>query len=104
MMIARWRFEARFGHKQEALDLSKEWDEQIGAQTNLDISARRIVTGSVGAKEALVEVEYPIADLGALQTFFDKIATIQMHKDWGRKMGEVIVSGSTWWEVYRVVD
>lgn len=104
MMIARWHFEARFGRKQDAIDLSKQWDEQIGAQTDLDVRKRRMVTGSVGAREALVEVEYSIAGLGDLQTFFDKIATIRMHKDWGRKMGEVIVSGSTYWEVFRVID
>jgi hypothetical protein len=104
MMIARWHFQARFGHKQEAIALSKQWDEQIGAQTNLDVSGRRIVTGSVGASESLVEVEYQIADLGELQTFFDKIATIKMHADWGKQMSEVIVSGSTYWEVLRVVE
>jgi len=104
MMIARWQFQARFGRKQDAIDLSKEWDEQIGAQTDLDVKSRRITTGSVGAKEALVEVEYAINGLGDLQEFFDKIATIQMHKDWGRKMGEVIVSGSTFWQVLRVVE
>ena len=54
--------------------------------------------------ESLVEVEYQIADLGELQTFFDKIATIKMHADWGKQMSEVIVSGSTYWEVLRVVE
>ncbi len=104
MMIARWQFDAKFGHKAEAIKLSREWEEQIGRQTGLDIDVARMTTGSVGARESRVEVEYGIAGLGELQEFFDKIATIKMHADWGKRMGEVIVSGSTRWEVFRVVD
>lgn len=104
MMIARWQFDAKFGRKAEAIKLSKEWEEQIGRQTGLDIDVARMTTGSVGARESRVEIEYPISGLGELQEFFDKIATIKMHADWGKRMGEVIVSGSTRWEVFRVVD
>ena len=103
MMIARWQFTAKFGRKQEAIDLMKEWSAQIGAQTDIDMSKERIITGSVGAGEGLVETELEIDSLADLDGFFDKIATIQMHADWGPKMGEVIVSGSTRWEVFRVV-
>ena len=103
MMIARWQFTAKFGRKQKAIDLIKEWNEQIGAQTDIDVSKERIITGSVGASEGLVETEMEIESLTDLDGFFDKIATIQMHAEWGPKMGEVIVSGSTRWEVFRVV-
>ena len=103
MMIARWQFTAKFGRKQEAIDLMKEWSAQIGAQTDIDMSKERLLTGSVGAGEGLVESELEIDNLAELDAFFDKIATIQMHADWGTKMGEVIVSGSTRWEVFRVV-
>lgn len=102
MMIARWQFTAKFGHKQEAVDLIKEWNKQIGAQTNIDISKTRTITGSVGASEGLVENEMEIENLKSLDDFFTKIASIQMHSEWGRKMGEVIVSGSTRWEIFRV--
>jgi len=104
MMIARWHFDAKFGQKGEAIRLSKEWDQQIGAQTDIDITNNRTVTGSVGAKESAVEVEFQIEGLDDLQRFYDKIATIRMHEEWGKRMGEVIVSGSTNWEVFRVVD
>ena len=104
MMIARWHFEAKFGHKQEAIALSRQWDEEIGKQTDLDIEGARMVTGSLGAKEAAVQVDFQINNLGELQEFFDNIATIKMHEEWGKRMGEVIVSGSTFWEVFRVVD
>jgi hypothetical protein len=103
MMIARWQFTAKFGRKQEAIDLIEEWNQQIGAQTNIDVSKARIVTGSVGVSEGLVENEMEINGLKDLDDFFSKIASIKMHGEWGRKMGEVIVSGSTRWEVFRVV-
>ena len=103
MMIARWHCEAQFGYKGDVIALLKEWQEQIGSQTGMDFS-QRFVTGSVGAKEAAIEAEFEIGGLGELQQFFDKIATIKMHEDWGKRMNEVIVSGSTYWEVYRVVE
>ncbi len=103
MIIARWQFTAKFGRKQEAISLIKEWNEQIGAQTNIDVTKARLVTGSVGVSEGLVELEMEIEDLKNLDDFFSKIATIQMHSEWGSKMGEVIVSGSTRWEVFRIV-
>ncbi len=79
MMIARWQFTAKFGCKNEAIGLIKEWNEQIGVQTNIDVSKARIVTGSVGADEGLVELEMGIEDLKDLDDFFSKIASIQMH-------------------------
>ncbi len=103
MMIARWQFEAKFGHKQEAIALSKQWDEEIGRQTSFDVDKARMLTGSVGAKEGVVQIEFPIEGLGELQDFFDAIAKIKMHEEWGKRMGEVVVSGSTFWEVFRVV-
>jgi len=104
MMIARWTCEAKFGMKAEALALFKEWAEQIGSQTDIDMSTSRVITGSVGVKEAVIQNELEIENLAALDAFFEKIASIQMHADWGKKMGDVIVSGSTYWEVFRVVE
>lgn len=103
-MIARWKCDAVFGRKNEALALLRDWISQIGSQTDLDMSTSRITTGSVGARESRIEVEFVIAGLAVLDDFFTKIGQIKLHKDWGRSMAEVIVSGSTAWEVFRVVD
>ena len=103
MMIARWSCEAKFGMKGEALALLKEWQEQIGAQVGMEAKRLRTITGSVGAKEALIEDEFEINDLTQLDEFFSKIAQVKMHADWGKKMSEVIVSGSTKWDVFRVI-
>ena len=104
MMIARWTCEAKFGQKNEALALLNEWNEQIGAQTDIDMARSRTLSGSVGAKESVIENEMEISNLTELDAFFDKIASIEMHADWGKKFGEVIVSGSTYWEVLRIVE
>jgi len=56
MMLARWQFQARFGHKNEAIALLKEWNEQIGAQTDIDVSKSRILTGSVASGSTRWEV------------------------------------------------
>ena len=104
MMVARWTCEAKFGHKNEALALLDEWNEQIGAQTDVDMTKTRTLTGSVGAKEAIIQNEVEISNLAELDAFFEKIASIEMHAEWGKNFGEVIVSGSTYWEVFRLVD
>ncbi|MEO0344080.1 MAG: hypothetical protein AAF198_11650 [Pseudomonadota bacterium] len=103
MMIARWSCEAKFGMKGEALALLKEWQEQIGAQVGMEAKRLRTISGSVGAKEALIEDEFEIDDLTQLDEFFSKIAQVKMHANWGKKMSEVIVSGSTKWDVFRVI-
>lgn len=104
MMIARWSCEAKFGMKAEALALLKEWQDQIGVQVGMEATRLRTITGSVGAREALIQDEFEIRDLTELDTFFSKLAQVKMHADWGKKMGEVIVSGSTYWDVFRVVE
>ena len=104
MMIARWSVEARFGRKSEALGLLQEWFEQIGSQTEVDLSTMRTLNGSVGAGEGTIEAEFEIRGLGDLQDFFNKIATIKMHAEWGPKMGDVIVSGTANWTVYRLIN
>ncbi len=104
MMIARWTCEAKFGMKSEALKLLKEWQEQIGAQVGIEAAHIRTITGSVGAKEAVIQDEFEINNLAELDEVFTKLAGVKMHAEWGKKMNEVIVSGSTYWEVFRVVE
>lgn len=103
MVIARWQFTAKFGYKDKAIALMKEWNEQIRSQTDADPSKSRLTTGSVRVSEGVVESKMEIEGLAELQALFDKIATVEMHKEWGRSLGEVIVDGSTRWDVYRVV-
>ncbi len=103
MMIARWKFNARFGHKQEVLSLLKRWNSEIGSQIGWTDDKVRITTGSIGALESTIESEVSISDLGELNSSFEKLESIGAHDSWSKEMEPHIVSGTSQWEIYRVV-
>lgn len=103
MMIARWHIDARFGHKQVVLDAVKSWHQEIGSQIGWTGDKVRISTGSVGALESTVEVEVQIQDLTELDQAWKKLATLEAHQQWSKKLEPNIVSATPRWEIYRVV-
>lgn len=103
MMIARWHIDARFGHKQHVIDSLKEWRETIGSQLGWTPDRTRILTGSVGALESTIVAEVQVENLTDLDNAFAKLATLESHKEWGKKLEPYIVSGTPRWEVYRAV-
>ena len=103
MMIARWHFEARFGHKQTAIDLLKRWGQEIGSQIGWTDDKVRIVTGSIGALESTIEMEITIADLTELNNSFEKLGAIEAHKAWSKEIEPYVVSGTPHWQIFRVV-
>lgn len=103
MIVARWHIQARFGHKQKAIDSLKSWYEEVGSQIGWTKENSRILTGSVGAKESEICSEVELADLAALHTSWEKLATIESHKDWSKDLEPYIVSGTAYWEVYKIV-
>ncbi len=103
MMIARWQIDARFGHKQDAIGLLKQWHEDIGTEIGWTADKIRILTGSVGALESTIQTEVQIDDLAELNDAWAKMATIDRHADWSKKLEPYIVSGTMRWEIFRVV-
>jgi len=103
MFVARWHVEARFGHKQNVVDLMRRWMEEIGSQVGTDKMNVQLLTGSIGAKEAVVEVNHSVESLAELEQFFDSISKIEAHKQWGKDLEPYVVSGSTYWNIYRVL-
>ncbi len=103
MMIARWRIEARFGHKQTVIDSLKRWNEEVGAQIGWTPEKLRILTGSVGALESTIESEVQIEDLAELSTSWEKLGAIEAHKEWSKEIEPYVVSGTSHWQVFRVV-
>ncbi len=103
MMIARWQIEARFGHKQTVIDSLKKWCDDIGTQIGWTSDRTRIATASIGAREATIELEVQLEDLAALNSSWAKLGTIDSHAAWSKEIEPNIVSGSTKWEVYRIV-
>ncbi|HWP92859.1 MAG TPA: hypothetical protein VNN20_11765 [Thermodesulfobacteriota bacterium] len=103
MIVARWNIEARFGHKQTAIDLIKKWNKEIGAKIGWKKDKVRVLTGSVGAPESSIQVEILLKDLSELNASWEKLATIEAHKQWGKDLEPYIVSGTSRWEIFRVV-
>lgn len=103
MMIARWRIDARFGYKQQALDLLRKWAREIAPQVGWSEGRIRLATGSIGAPESTVESEIQVKDLGELNAAWDKLATLPAHAAWGRELEPVVVSGTARWEILRLL-
>lgn len=103
MFIARWQIDARFGHKQQAIELMKEWERDIGSKAGIDMTRSVISTGSIGALEATIENNIAVESLAELETFFEAIAKIPAHAEWGKKLEPYVVSGTSRWSIFRVV-
>jgi len=103
MIIARWHIGARFGHKQTVIDSLKKWCDDIGSQIGWTSDKIRIATASIGASEATVELEIQLEDLAALNSSWAKLGTIDTHAAWSKEIEPYVVSGSTGWEVCRVI-
>lgn len=103
MMIARWQIDARFGHKDAVISSLKRWGEEIGAQIGWTPDKVRILTGSIGALEATVVSEVEIGSLDELNRSWEKLATIEAHKSWSKELEPHVVSGTSRWEVFRVI-
>jgi hypothetical protein len=103
MFVARWQIDARFGHKQPVIDLMRRWLKEIGAKAGTDKMDVKLLTGSVGAREATIEVNHTVESLADLERFFEAINKNDSHKQWGNELEPHVVSGSSVWTIYRVL-
>ena len=103
MFVARWQIDARFGHKQNVIDLLRKWEREIGRQAGIDKMDLKILTGSIGARESTIEANHSVESLAQLEEFFAKIGKIEAHKQWSKDLEPFVVSGSPRWDIYRVV-
>jgi hypothetical protein len=103
MMVARWSIDARFGYKQNVVDAMKRWMRDIAPQVGIVEERTRLLTGSVGALEATVQSEHVIDDLAELNRIWDKLATLPAHQQWGKELEPHVVSGTSRWEIFRVL-
>jgi hypothetical protein len=104
MIIARWSIDAKFGYKQNVIDLMQRWARDIAPQIGWTADKMRLLTGSIGALEATVQSELLVNDLAQLNAAWDKLATIQAHKQWGKELEPHVVSGTNRWEIYRLLE
>lgn len=103
MMIARWSIDAKFGYKQNVIELMQRWLKEIGPQVGFSADKTRLLTGSIGALEATIQTEHLVQDLAELNQAWEKLGTIAAHKQWGKDLEPHVVSGTSRWEIYRVL-
>ena len=104
MFSARWQIDAKFGHKQTVLEMMRQWERDIGSQVGIEDLKFQIMTGSIGAREATIETHHQVESLARLEEFFAKIAKIDAHARWGKEMEPHVVSGTSLWQIFRVVE
>jgi hypothetical protein len=103
MFVARWQIDARFGHKQTVVDLLRKWEREIGAKAGTDRMDFKILTGSIGAREATIEANHTVDTIAQLEQFFAVIGKSDAHGQWGKDMEPHVVSGSAVWNIYRML-
>ena len=103
MIIARWSIDAKFGYKQNVIDHMQRWLQEIAPQVGFDADKTRLLTGSIGALEATIQTEHLVKDLSELNQAWEKLATIAEHKQWSKDLEPYVVSGTSRWEIYRVL-
>ena len=103
MMVARWSIDAKFGYKQNVIDLMLRWLREMAPQIVFSADKPRLLTGSIGALEATIQTEHLVKDLGELNQAWEKLATIAAHKQWSKDLEPHVVSGTSRWEIYRVL-
>lgn len=63
----------------------------------------RYLTGSIGARESTVGMNLEVESLAELEKAFEAISKLPSHKEWGRKLEPLVVSGTSRWEIFRVL-
>ncbi len=104
MFIARWQVEAKFGYKQSAINSMKKWLEEVGSEIGWKPEKVRIITGSIGATESVIETEIKIKELKDLDEAWVKLGKLKEHKKWGKEFEKYIVSGTARWTIFRIVE
>lgn len=88
--------------KQELIGKVKQWWSTIGKE--IGQTDYTILTGSVGAPEALVCVDVRVRDLAELNEQWNSLGHRQDHQAFGKEIEPLVVSGSTRWEILRVIE
>ncbi len=103
MLVARWQIDARFGYKQSVIDLLRKWEREVGSKAGTGKFDMKLLTGTVGAREATVETDHTVENLAQLESFFEAIGKMDAHKQWGKDLEPYVVSGSSQWNIYRML-
>eukprot|EP00798_Chlamydomonas_sp_ICE-L_P030575 gene30575-35593_t len=101
-VLARWTFDARYGHKAEATSLLQDWVKDVGSKAGLSTSNTRLSSGAIGAPEARLEMEVELVSTAEWEQFIASIPSRE-HKAWSQRAQGIIIDGSPRWEVFHRV-
>lgn len=104
MFIGRWIVEAKFGHRDEMLAISKRWQQEVGERVGMTQGKSRVLSGSIGGAESRFEFESQFASLADIEKSWAEMGKIPAHKQFGKDLEPHVVSGSNRWEILRVVE
>ena len=85
------------------LELMRKWEREIGPQVGLDEMEFEILTGR-SARARRRSRHHQVESLAQLEAFFAKIGKIDAHAKWGKEMEPYVVSGTSLWNIYRIVE
>ena len=103
MMVARWSIDAKFGYKQNVIDLMQRWLREIAPQVGFSADKTRLLTGSIGALEATIQSEHLVKDLSELNQAWEKLARLQRISNGARISSRMWFPGQAAGEIYRVL-
>ena len=101
MFIARWQLSTRFGKTEEALDILRKWEIDVGQRIGWRPGSIRITTGVVGAPQTDIEFETRVDTLADLESAWRDMEHVEPHKDYLKKLEPLVVSGASRWVVLR---
>ena len=67
MYICRWSFNAHFGKRGKALQLARQWEQQVAKTIKFPKGKSRIYVVHIGASESLVVIETEFKSLKAFE-------------------------------------
>ena len=53
--------------------------------------------------ESTIQEEVPIKDLAELGAAWEKLATLEGHKQWGKDIEPYMVSGTPHWQLFHII-
>jgi hypothetical protein len=68
------------------IEVLRKWERDIGTKAGTDKMDFKILTRSIGAREATVEANHTIESIAQLERFFDSIGKIDAHRQWGKDL------------------
>jgi hypothetical protein len=104
VFIARWHFNARFGHTQQCVNILQKWEIDVGQRVGWKSGAIRVMSGLLGVSDTEIEFEVRVDSLTDLESAWGDIDKVPYHKQYMKEL-EGLVSGSvSRWTVYRVAE